>query len=184
MNFSLLPTAYGGFNLMLAPHAGMSIVTEVAARLALAAPLRVLDCGNRFNVYPLAKTMRRLTIEIDPAMEHVLLSRAFTCYQVLVMLKREVSHNPVLVVDLLATFLDEDVSLVESQRLLSLCVAELQRLSRLAPVLVTVKPLLALSAERAPLLETIVQSAGRFYRFEESSVSANRQGALWSTDQF
>lgn len=38
--------------LVVAPHAANPLMLELAARLAVEQPLRVLDGGNRFNVYP------------------------------------------------------------------------------------------------------------------------------------
>jgi len=55
-------------------------------------------------------------------MANIRLSRAFTCYQVLAMLEAVAAappHEPLIVLDLLATFLDEDVELKDSQRLLT-----------------------------------------------------------------
>jgi hypothetical protein len=163
MNFSLLPASSGAIHLVIAPHAGTALITETAARLALAGQVRVLDCGNRFNVYPVAKAVRRLTAEMDPVLDRILLSRAFTCYQVLALLRQETSPRPapILVVDLLATFLDENIPLTESRRLLTL------------------------SAERASLLEALMQTATAVYRLEDPSLlpEPQLQGMLFSADQ-
>lgn len=154
-------------NLVIAPHAGMPLMVESAARLALNGSVRVLDCGNRFNVYPVAQAVRRLTPRLEETLSHISLSRAFTCYQVLTLLE-ETSAKPVatLVLDLLATFLDENVTLEESRRLLQLGIGHLERISRSAPVVVSVKPLLALSADRKPLLEMLKEAAAETVQFE------------------
>jgi len=154
-------------NLVIAPHAGMPLMVETAARLALNGSVRVLDCGNRFNVYPVAQAVRRLTPRLEETLSHISLSRAFTCYQVLTLLE-ETSARPVatLVLDLLATFLDENVTLEESRRLLQLGIGHLERISRSAPVVVSVKPLLALSADRKPLLEMLKEAAAETVQFE------------------
>jgi len=187
MNFSLLPASSGAIHLVIAPHAGTGLITETAARLALAGQVRVLDCGNRFNVYPVAKAVRRLTTEMDPVLDRILLSRAFTCYQVLALLRQETSPKPapILVVDLLATFLDENIPLAESRRLLDHSLYEIERLSQAAPVLITVKPLLTLSADRASLLEVLIQTATAVYRLEDPALlpEPQLQGMLFSADQ-
>jgi hypothetical protein len=105
--------------LVIAPHAGMPLMVETAARLALNGSVRVLDGGNRFNVYPVAQAVRRITPRLEETLSHISLSRAFTCYQMLTLLE-ETTAQPVatLVLDLLSTFLDENVTLVESRRLL------------------------------------------------------------------
>jgi hypothetical protein len=67
--------------LVVAPHAANPLMLELAARLAVEQPLRVLDGGNRFNVYPVAKAVRRCTARLEEALGRIILSRAFTCYQ-------------------------------------------------------------------------------------------------------
>ena len=59
---------------------------ELAARLALTGELRVLDGGNRFNVYPVARIIRRYSPELTAALARIRLARAFTCYQAAAML--------------------------------------------------------------------------------------------------
>ncbi len=123
---------------------------ELAARLALSGELRVLDGGNRFNVYPVARTIRRYSPELTAALARIRLARAFTCYQAAAMLaEMPAEPRPLLVIDLLATFYDESVNLNESRRLLAGCIPHLQRLSRCAPVVVSAKPPAPRQPERA-----------------------------------
>ena len=157
----------GSLTLVVAPHAGMPLMVETAARLALNGSVRVLDGGNRFNVYPVAQAVRRLTPRLEETLSHMSLSRAFTCYQMLTLLEETAAQPvPTLVLDLLSTFLDENVTMEESQRLLRLGIAHLERLSRAAPVVVSVKPLLALSARRGPLLDLLKEAATDTIQFE------------------
>jgi hypothetical protein len=80
-------------------------MVETAARLALNGPVRVLDGGNRFNVYPVAQAVRRLTPRLEETLSHMSLSRAFTCYQMLTLLEETPADPvPTLVLDLLSTF--------------------------------------------------------------------------------
>ena len=153
--------------LVIAPHAGMPLMVELAARLALKGSLRVLDGGNRFNVYPVAQAVRRLTPRLEETLARISLSRAFTCYQMLTLLEETpAAPTPTLVLDLLATFLDENVRLPESRRLLELAVVQLQRLSQSAPLIMSVKPPLALVAERMPLLDLLEQASTRTLHLE------------------
>ena len=46
---------------LTAPHAAAKLMLELSARLSLAGEVRVLDGGNRFNVYPVARAARRYT---------------------------------------------------------------------------------------------------------------------------
>ena len=152
---------------LVAPHAAAKLMLELAARLSLNGPLRVLDGGNRFNIYPVARTIRRYTAELNGAMARIQLARAFTCCQMSAMLAEAPEDGlPTLVLDLLTTFYDESVSLAESQRLLEGCLSQLQRLSRLAPVVVSARPPAALCAERAVLVERLQEEASQAWTLE------------------
>src|SRR5512146_2960645 len=107
----------GQLAMVLGPHAAQAQMLDLAARLAVGGPVRVLDCGNRFNVYPVARAIRSRTGSLQAALQRIHLARAFTCYQVLALLEEAPDEStPTLVLDLLATFYDEDVKLPETQR--------------------------------------------------------------------
>ncbi len=106
-------------------------------RLAERSPLTVLDGGNRFNAYLVARGARGQT----ELLERITVSRAFTCYQMLTLL--ETTHSlskPILVLDMLNTFYDESVRVHERRRLLTGCITHLDRLCRPAGGAVTVHP--------------------------------------------
>ena len=106
-------------------------------RLAERSPLTVLDGGNRFNAYLVARGARGQT----ELLERITVSRAFTCYQMLTLLETTPClPRPILALDLLNTFYDESVRVHERRRLLTGCIAHLDRLSRLAGGAVTVQP--------------------------------------------
>ena len=48
---------------------------DLAAQLAAHGPLRVLDGGNQFNVYPVARAIRRRTSDLNAALQRIVLSR-------------------------------------------------------------------------------------------------------------
>jgi len=165
---------------VVAPHAAMPMMVEMAARLALNGSVRVLDGGNRFNVYPVAQAVRRLTPRLEETLSRISLSRAFTCYQVLTLLEETPSRSvPTLVLDILSTFLDESVTLEESQRLLKISIRHLERLSLSAPVVVSVKPLLSLSADRIPLLDALSEAASRTIVLETPRPQPSMALPLW-----
>ena len=88
-----------------------------------------------------ARAIRRQISDLNAALQRILLSRAFTCYQMVVMLDEVAAAPfpiPTLALDLLATFYDENVTLVESQRLLRGCIRRLQQVSQQVPVIVSV----------------------------------------------
>lgn len=152
---------------LVAPHAAKTLMLELSARLALNGGLRVLDGGNRFDVYPVARNIRRYTPELQGALSRIHLTRAFTCYQMAVMLSEFAADGlPTLVLDFLSTFYDENVSLQESRRLLNECLLDLKRLSQCAPVVVSVKPPSCICAERYVLVDQLMEQASQTWTLE------------------
>ena len=140
---------------------------ELAARLALQHHVLVLDGGNQFNAYPVARLIRRYTPELTAALENIRLARGFTCYQMAALLAEcPMGTGPILVLDLLSTFYDENVRLDESRRLLATCIRQLQRLSRSAPVVAGARPTHELNPERRPLFEMLVTAASQVWEAE------------------
>ena len=135
-------------------HAGTGPMLDLAARLSLLGKLYILDCGNRSNMYHVAKTLRSLTDDPAAMLKNIQLSRAFTCYQVLSLLEKlePCAGTPVLVLDLLSTFMDESVRAEESALLFEKSLELLEYASRVTPVVVSVKPLLSISSPRMALL--------------------------------
>jgi hypothetical protein len=100
-------------------------------------PVRVLDGGNRFNAY----TVARQAGGRPEVLECIMVSRAFTCYQVLSLLESTpATRSPFIVLDLLNTFYDESVQAGERKRLLRGCIAHLHRLEQAAGGAVSVHP--------------------------------------------
>jgi hypothetical protein len=107
------------------------------ATLALHGQAIVVDGGNCFDAYTLARVLRMHTLQVEAALKRIRLSRAFTCYQMLAMLAElPVDGTPVIVLDLLSTFLDESVALNKRQRLLTSSLNQIRRISQGAPVAV------------------------------------------------
>lgn len=145
MDELILPES-GKIGLLLAPRPlRQELVTELAARLALVGPLRVLDCGNSFAAHALARHLRRRSAQITPLLQRIQVARAFTCYQVVTLLAETAAATasppgagwPVLVPELLSTFLDESLPLLNRRRLLQAALLHLQQLSRQGPVVIS-----------------------------------------------
>jgi len=154
-------------HLVLAPHrAQRQMMTLLAARLAVTGRVCLVDAGNCFDGYGLARQLRQQTPRWQEALERVSVARAFTCYQVETLLSETVADfSPVLVLNLLDTFYDENVNLTERLRLLNVSLAELRRLHRAASVAVsTCQPTRDQPAE---LLEMLKDAAGQVWSFEE-----------------
>jgi hypothetical protein len=154
-------------HLVLAPHrAQRQMMTVLTARLALTGRVRLVDAGNCFDGYGLARQLRQRTSNWQAALDRVSVARAFTCYQVETLLTESVSDfSPVLVLNLLDTFYDENVKLAERLRLLEVSLAELRRLCRTASVAVSASQ--PKRDQPGELLEQLAGAAGQVLSFEE-----------------
>lgn len=154
-------TLSNGMLVVFSEHGGAALMLDLAARLSLRGPLYLLDCGNRSNMYRVARTLRALTDDPVAVMRNIRLSRAFTCYQVVALLEKAASGSavPVLVLDLLATFMDESVQIRESNQLFNCALQYLSVLGQSTPVVISAKPLLSISAPRSRLLEQLKETA-------------------------
>jgi hypothetical protein len=126
----LLDLAPTQLTILIVPTRATGLLLDLAAELAARGALLVLDGGNRFNAYPVARRLRGST-----ALAHLRVARAFTCFQMQDLLQSTETDGPaLLVLDPLATFNDENVPASERQYTFRRCVAELTRLSRRRPV--------------------------------------------------
>jgi len=173
----LAPGAGGAFPVLLimGPYAASSVMLTAAARLALLTPLRVIDGGNRFNVREVTRILRGLNApDLYAALGRIRLARAFTCYQLLALLEKALPNShPTLVIDLLDTFYDESAPLVERRRLIENCLLHLRSLSRLAPVVVSVRPPAPAQSDPTGLLEMVQQAADLLW-LQESAPETNK----------
>ena len=153
------------------PHAGSGRMLDLAARLALRGSLYILDCGNRSNMYRVARELRLLTDDSAAKLKNIRLSRAFTCFQVYALLEKLTPEAgvPVLVMDLLSTFMDESVQVDESALTFLRTMDCIERASLVTPVVVSAKPLLSLSSPRLALLAELKRRATHIW--EELSLS-------------
>ncbi len=147
--------------LAIGPHALSERMLQLISALALRQTVTVLDCGNRSNMYAVARLIRPFTSDPVSVMNNIRLSRAFTCYQVLAMIQataKKPPQEPLVLLDLLATFLDEDVELKGSQRLLTHSLDLLEEMSHFAPVVISTRPIPAIAENRSVLLEQLKAS--------------------------
>jgi hypothetical protein len=136
-------------HLVIAPHrAQRQLMTILTAHLALTNRVRLLDAGNCFDGYGLARQLRQHTPRFQSALERVSVARAFTCYQVETLLTETVADNaPVLVFNLLVSL------------------GELRRLSRAASV--AVSTCMPTRDQPVELLEVLRDAAGKVWSYEE-----------------
>jgi hypothetical protein len=142
---------------------------QFIAELAQSGPVRVLDGGNRFDLLSLNRELRRREAPLYAALERVQVARAFTCYQMAALLEgRAQGGVPTLVLNLLATFLDENASLGERLRLLDICLFSLRKKASRAPVLVVLHP----QPSEEPFLIRVRDISDRVWVFEPQPPAA------------
>lgn len=137
---------------------------EMIARLALLQPVRVIVGGNHFDAHQLARIIRRHTVHLDPTLERIQQARPFTCHQAVKLLAETQPTMPLVVIDMLTTFYDENISDSESFRLTNITIGHLQRLGRQAPVLVSLRP--SPMPARVGLVKMVQDVADKLYIFQ------------------
>ena len=145
------------------------VMTTLTARLAQRGAVRLLDGGNSFDGYGLARALHQQGPQWRLALERISVARAFTCYQMATLLAQtDALPRPTLVLDLLDTFSDENTPFSDRRRLLEQCLAHLQRLCQPAQVAVSVR-LPPASPQAEQLLErltaAVVQADGEVWSF-------------------
>ena len=136
---------------------------QFIADLSQSGPVRILDGGNRFDVLTLNRELRRRDLPLYTALERIKVSRAFTCYQMTTLLEEPAPAGiPTLVLNLLATFQDENASLAERLRLLEICLHSLRRWARRTAVLTVLHP----QPSEEPFLVRVREAADQVWVFE------------------
>jgi hypothetical protein len=161
-----------GIHLFIAPRAFLKqSIPGLIAQMAVTTPLKILDGSNTINVHQLARQIRLRTGELFQALDRVHLSRAFTCYQMATMLcEAAACAYPIVILELLATFYDESVSIIERTRLLNQSLLEIEQMSRSSPVLITASD--TTLPENEAWLNLLEKSAGQIWRFEKQKIPA------------
>ncbi len=153
--------------LLVAPHAARQAMLALAARLAGNGPLRVLDGGNQFNAYRIAREVRRERLTGGDALNGIALARAFTCFQMEALLAAQTAASgPLIILDMLATFYDENVPFGEREWLLRRCTAHLARLRGHAGVAISARPPHAGQPEGLQLLALLEDAVDRTWQLE------------------
>jgi hypothetical protein len=152
----------GQIGLLVGPKAEREAMFRVVSILALRGPVSVLDGGNCFNAFRVARYVRSQTPHLDVALDRISVARAFTCYQVVSLFEQTpATEAPKLVLDLLSTFCDESVTVPESERLLRIVIDHLLRFKRLGPVMVSIRP--PPQPERIGLVDIVSSAADQVY---------------------
>lgn len=149
-----------------------TLMPQLIARMAVSGELFIIDAGNSFRPYTVAREIRRQSDEIYSKLENIKLSRVFTCYQVLTRLETlETLHMPLLVLDLLDMFYDEHTGSKERERLLFKSMDCLKYASLKTPVAVSCGQS---NNELYPAwIAAIRQYADEIYQLESPAVPQN-----------
>ena len=140
-------------------------VTELIAALCLRGPLYVLAGSDWLPSYGLARLIRHRTHEVKQTLKQVRMARAFTCYQLLDLIANiRPDDEPLLILDFLNTFQDDDIPLPVRFRVLRQCCGHLQRLAFRKPVIVFVQGLKTEDDEA--FLAILAQNADEVLRIE------------------
>ena len=162
-----------GCKVICGPHAASGYLLNVCAEIAVQRPLRLLDFGNRCDMYYAARQLRMLTRDPVNAMRNIRLQRAFTCYQALSLLRQLEEPEPdmpVILLDLLAPFLDENIQPREIDRLFKASVEQIQSAAQTRLLLIGVKPIPQIIPQRMGLMRWLENDFGVLQLSEGGSV--------------
>ncbi|CAG0981648.1 hypothetical protein ANRL3_02169 [Anaerolineae bacterium] len=159
-NHSLTPLALYGITL---------ITTEGYA-------VWVLDGANSFNAYFVARLARRWGFAPEPVLDHIKLSRAFTCYQMKELATQRLEsvlgppqQSAIFCLGLLDTFYDEDVKIVDAVRMIKMISTAFTELAKRGyTILITCREPRAEQKDRVVLLNLLKESAQRVERIRLS----------------
>ncbi len=119
-----------GLILLLTPDQAHGSLTELIAVSVLQGPLFVVAGGEWLPAYALSRIVRQHTLEVKPVLNRLRTVRASTCYRLFDSLSTlPPQGEPLLVLDVLHTFYDDDLSLHSRLFKLRECCRELKRLS-------------------------------------------------------
>lgn len=157
------------WNLIVMPTQYRHRLLVAAAHLAVSSSLIVLDCGRQFDSSIVARAARGRPELID----RIKVQRAFICYEAVKLLERTPAGNPpILILDFLSTFYDENVKVHTRKFLLESSIKHFQRLSQGAGLAVTIHP--APPHEDLYLFRRLISSAPRVSEYD-SPVSDSQQ---------
>ena len=163
-----------GCKILYGSHAAAGYLLNIAAEISARQPLHLLDFGNRCDMYFVARQLRYLTRDPAAAMMNIRLQRAFTCYQAAALLRQiegMTAGVPVIILDLLAPFLDENIRTAEIYRLFHESAELLQCAMKERCLLIGVKPVpQKLAPDRVSLVNCLARDFGIIPVQDENSV--------------
>lgn len=155
----------GRLIVIVAPRAVSEVGSELIAEIALRGPVTVLDAGNRCAPYRIAQHLRRKTSAVETIVKRIFIRRAFTCHQVLELFASTPPLNyPCVVLDMLATFYDEQIPDHEISKCFDGCLQNLNRTCLPAPMVMILNA--PADTRRAFLFENLCNRADHLWTLE------------------
>lgn len=149
-----------GINLILTHDRAHQSKTDLIAHLILTGPLLVISGDEWLPAFDLPRRLRRLTTQVKALMDRLSTVRASTCYRLLDSLTNITpAGEPILILEFLHTFYDDDVPLRTRLFKLRECCRQLDRLSIHRPILVLTRQLN--NEDFAKFLPALSSIAGR-----------------------
>lgn len=122
------------WNLLVLPKQYRNRLLVAMAHLAIRSPLIVFDCGRQFDSSIVARAAHGRPEIID----QIKVQRAFICYEAVKLLERTpTGKTPIVILDFLSTFYDENVKMYTRKFLLESSIKHFQRLSQGAGLAIT-----------------------------------------------
>src|SRR5512137_333737 len=114
----------GTWLLVLGSRTILPTLLRMTGRLAESGPVRVVDCGNMFDMF----LATRLSPSALDVINHIKVFDAYTCQELLAVLEKlPAGPAPFVILDLLRTFSYPNVDFELRKRLLVLCLAQIDR---------------------------------------------------------
>jgi hypothetical protein len=152
---------------VIAPRQAIENLTALLVVLAVQGQVNLVDGGNLFDGYRLAHMIKIQTPNVPQVLDNISLSRSFTCYQLVALLKAlPAEGTPLVVFDLLSTFLDESVPFSRRRGLLITGLDHLQRISARSPVALWVRLQSVPSGKEDQFLPLVIEIAHDVWRLE------------------
>ena len=129
-----------GMAVIQTPDRALSACSELIAHIILNGPLFVVAGSEWLPAYELTRKIRRQTIELKQTLSRLYSARASTCYRLFDSLANLPSQGePILILDFLHTFYDDDIPLSVRSFKLRQCCQELKRLAFYRSVIVMIQ---------------------------------------------
>jgi len=135
-------TRLRGLALILTMDRARSNLTEFIAAQILTGPLFVISGSEWLPAYELTRILRSRTLEVKETLNHLYTVRASTCFRLFDSLANiPLNGEPILLLDVLHTFYDEDIPLRVRLFKLRECCRQLKRLAIYRPVILMTQEL-------------------------------------------